>query len=145
MMKKAEIKINNVKTKPHENSNTNFLKSSGGNITNNNNNININNKSSNPPSIKQTFKEEVKKIENNTSNINSINTNKTVGSAESNTVNEDEVKNGVLSRRSDDENFEVVIRLQDIYKKYKDKFDVADAEDFEIIIETLKNNLMNEN
>jgi hypothetical protein len=140
MMKKTEIKINNVKTKPNENAIINFIKSSGGNSTNSNSN-----KTSNPPSTNGKVKEEVKKIENPLSNNDSINTTKLVGNVESNTVNEDEVKSGVVSRRGEDENFEVVNRLQEIYKKYKGIFDLADADDFEIIIETLKNNLMNEN
>ena len=139
-MKKTEIKINNVKTKSNENSIINFIKSNSGNSTNNNSN-----KTSNPPSTNGKVKEEIKKNENLLSNNDSINITKLVGNVVPNTVNEDEFKSGVISRKSEDENFEIVDRLQDIYKKYKGIFDLADAEDFEIIIETLKNNLMNEN
>jgi len=45
----------------------------------------------------------------------------------------------------EDENSQIVNRLEEIYTKYKTLFDRTDATDFETIIETLKNNLLSEN
>lgn len=42
----------------------------------------------------------------------------------------------------DDTKTQIVTRLEDIYKKYKNIFEPDDSTDFEIIIETLKNNLL---
>ena len=47
--------------------------------------------------------------------------------------------------QTEDENSQILNRLEEIYKKYKTRFDETDATDFEIILETLKNNLLSEN
>lgn len=47
----------------------------------------------------------------------------------------------INNSNGEDESTKILLRLEEIYKKYKNIFDQDDSSDFESIIETLKNNL----
>ena len=49
--------------------------------------------------------------------------------------------NEVTQTKENDEKYQIVNRLEELYLKYKNIFDPEDSIDFETIIETLKSNL----
>lgn len=146
-MKKADGKLiklnqNNVKIKSSENSISNFIK--------NNHTVSIN-----EPgliSINNIHKSESStKMEKNDNNDNIILNNPSKLSSNNSLDNKsarstsNENKNGRSNDQKEDESVQIVKRLEEIYKKYETTFDQDDATDFETILETLKNNLFNEN
>ena len=52
-----------------------------------------------------------------------------------------DIINEVSVTKENDEKYQIVNRLEELYVKYKNIFDTEDSIDFETIIETLKTNL----
>ena len=54
---------------------------------------------------------------------------------------EEVIINEVSATKENDEKYQIVNRLEELFIKYKNIFDTEDSIDFETIIETLKSNL----